>query len=323
MMKFRTEITLPPFPPEARIGYANHLLALGSCFADTVGERLRRARFACTVNPSGVLFNPASMARAIEAFASQQAVTPEELRFAPETGLWFHFGFHGSFSSCDRNAALEAMNRALQRGTEALHRADRLLLTFGTAWVYEHAGEIVANCHRRPAAEFVRRRLSVEEIVTTYERLLQGPLSGREIILTVSPVRHLGDGLAGNCTSKAVLRLAAEELSERHTNVHYFPAYEIVTDDLRDYRFYADDLIHPAPQAVEYIWEHFAEAVLDERARRLAPAAARIVAAAAHRPLHPDSQTYRDFCLKQLTAIATMPEINFSKEAAYFAHHVR
>lgn len=322
-MKFRTEISIAPFAPETRIGYNNHILALGSCFADTVGERLRRARFACTVNPSGVLFNPASIAQAIETFATERPVAQEELHLATETGLWFHFGFHGSFSSPDRNSALAAMNHARQLGTEALHRADRLLLTFGTAWVYEHAGEIVANCHRQPAAEFVRRRLTVEEIVATYEQLLRSILAGREIILTVSPVRHLGDGLAGNCASKAVLRLAAEELAERHANVHYFPAYEIVTDDLRDYRFYGDDLVHPSSQAVEYIWEHFAGAVLDERARQLAPAAARVVTAAAHRPLHADTPAFREFCLKQLATIATMPEIDFSEEAAYFAHHVR
>ena len=125
-----------------------------------------------------------------------------------------------------------------------------MILTFGTAWVYEHGGEIVTNCHRRPAAEFSRRRLSVEEIAETFAELLEGPLAGKQIILTVSPVRHVGDTLPGNAVSKAVLRLAAEELKQRFGCVEYFPAYEIVTDDLRDYRFYADDLVHPAPQAV-------------------------------------------------------------------------
>ena len=189
---------------------------------------------------------------------------------------------------------------------------------FGTAWVYEHDGAVVANCHRRPAAEFTRRRLGVDEIVTAFADLMAGPLGGREVILTVSPVRHLGDSLAGNAVSKAALRLAAEELAERFPDVHYFPAYEILNDDLRDYRFYADDLVHPAPQAVEYVWEKFSAAVLSEQARRLLPDVRHIVVAAAHRPRNPQSATYREFCRRRLEEIAALPQIDFRTEAEYF-----
>ena len=182
----------------------------------------------------------------------------------------------------------------------------------------EGEDDAVANCHRRPAAEFTRRRLGVDEIVTAFADLMAGPLGGREVILTVSPVRHLGDSLAGNAVSKAALRLAAEELAERFPDVHYFPAYEILNDDLRDYRFYADDLVHPSPQAVEYVWEKFSAAVLSEQARRLLPDVRHIVVAAAHRPRNPQSATYREFCRRRLEEIAALPQIDFRTEAEYF-----
>ena len=169
-------------------------------------------------------------------------MTRGELGFDGE--VWHHFGFHGDFSAPTADEALQKMNAARQTGADALRTADRIVLTFGTAWVYERQGEAVANCHRRPAAEFSRRRLSVEEIVETFAELIEGPLAGKQIILTVSPVRHTGDTLAGNAVSKATLRLAAEQLTERFKCSAYFPAFEILTDDLRDYRFYADDLVH-------------------------------------------------------------------------------
>ena len=232
--------------------------------------------------------------------------------------MWYHFGFHGDLSAPTAEEALARMNAARQAGAEALRTADRVILTFGTAWVYEHGGEVVANCHRRPAAEFSRRRLSVEEIAETFAELLEGPLAGKQIILTVSPVRHVGDTLPGNAVSKAVLRLAAEELKQRFGCVEYFPAYEIVTDDLRDYRFYADDLVHPAPQAVAYIWEKFAGTVLTDRARKLLPEVEAVVAAAAHRPRNPQGEAHRAFCRRQLERIAALPEVDFQSEAAGF-----
>ena len=315
-MKFRTEIEIEPFPPEARIGYGNRMLAVGSCFAEEMTARLRRLGFACTVNPSGVLFNPASVAAALRSYDADEPVGREELHEQDE--LRFHFGFHSSFAAADADEALARMNAARRAGAEALRKADRVLVTFGTAWVYEREGRIVANCHRRPASEFVRRRLSVGEIVADYDELLHTTLAGKQVLLTVSPVRHTADGLTGNCASKAVLRLAAEELAGRHDRIRYFPAYEILTDDLRDYRFYADDLVHPAPQAVEYVWEKFSAAVLSEQARRLLPDVRHIVVAAAHRPRNPQSATYREFCRRRLEEIAALPQIDFRTEAEYF-----
>ena len=313
-MKFRTEIEITSLG--VKIGYENRVLALGSCFAAHIARKLAGAKFRVAENPSGILFNPLSIAAAIRSYADPAPVTRGELGFDGE--VWHHFGFHGDFSAPTADEALQKMNAARQAGADALRTADRIVLTFGTAWVYERQGEAVANCHRRPAAEFSRRRLSVEEIVETFAELIEGPLAGKQIILTVSPVRHTGDTLAGNAVSKAALRLAAEELAERFPDVHYFPAYEILNDDLRDYRFYADDLVHPAPQAVEYVWEKFSAAVLSEQARRLLPDVRHIVVAAAHRPRNPQSATYREFCRRRLEEIAALPQIDFRTEAEYF-----
>ena len=311
-MKFRTEIETAPLG--VQIGYENRVLALGSCFAAHIARKLAGAKFRVTENPSGILFNPLSIAAAIRSYADPAPVTRGELGFDGE--VWYHFGFHGDFSAPTAEEALGRMNAARQAGADALRTADRVVLTFGTAWVYEHAGEAVANCHRRPAAEFARRRLSVEEIAETFAELIEGPLAG--IILTVSPVRHIGDSLAGNAVSKATLRLAAEQLTERFKCTAYFPAYEILTDDLRDYRFYADDLVHPAPQAVDYVWEKFAPAVLTDEALRLLPEAEAIVAAAAHRPRNPQGEAHRAFCRRCLERITALPEMDFQSETAHF-----
>lgn len=313
-MKFRTEIETSPLG--VQIGYENRVLTLGSCFAAHIAEKLAGAKFRVTANPSGILFNPLSIAAAIRSYASPTAVTHEELGY--DGDVWYHFGFHGDFSAPTAEEALGRMNAARQAGAEALRTSDRVILTFGTAWVYQREGEVVANCHRRPAAEFSRRRLSVGEIVGTFAELIEGPLAGKQIILTVSPVRHIGDTLAGNAVSKAALRLAAEELKQRFNCVEYFPAYEIVTDDLRDYRFYADDLAHPAPQAVAYIWEKFTATALTDRARNLLPEAEAIVAAAAHRPRNPQGEAHRALCRRQLERIAALPEMDFQSEAEYF-----
>ncbi|HIY13731.1 MAG TPA: GSCFA domain-containing protein [Candidatus Alistipes cottocaccae] len=313
-MKFRTEIE--PAPRSVRIGYDNRILTLGSCFAAHIAGRLAAAKFHVIENPSGILFNPLSIAAAIRSYALPAPVFREELEFDGE--MWYHFGFHGDFSAPTADEALRRMNAARQAGAAALRTADRVILTFGTAWVYEREGQIVANCHRRPAAEFTRRRLDVEEIVETIAALLEGPLAGKQILLTVSPVRHLGDGLEGNAVSKATLRLAVEELKQSFRCVDYFPAFEILTDDLRDYRFYAGDLVHPAPQAIAYVWEKFVQTALDDRARQLLPEVEAIVAAAAHRPRNPHGEAHRAFCRRQLERIEAIPEVDFQRESTLF-----
>ena len=321
-MKFRTEIDIAPLG--VKIGYGNRILALGSCFAEHIAGRLAEARFRIVTNPTGILFNPLSIAAALRSYADEAPVQHSELDFDGE--LWFHYGFHGSLSAASPDEALAAMNAARKAGAEALRRADRVLLTLGTAWVYEHNGQVVANCHRQPATEFVRRRLGVAEITGAFSALLAGPLAGKEVILTVSPVRHLGDGLSGNALSKSLLRVAVEQICQRHPKAEYFPSFEILNDELRDYRFYADDMTHPSDVAVDYIWQRFAEAAFDSPTRRAAEDAQRIVQAAEHRPFAPDSEQYRTFCRTMANRIealeAQYPTMDFADEKEYFASHI-
>lgn len=217
------------------------------------------------------------------------------------------------------------MNAALEEGSRALRKADYVIITFGTAWIYALANEperVVANCHKLPAQTFVRRRLTVAEIVARYDELFEGPLAGKHIIFTVSPVRHVKDGLAANTLSKAVLIEAVHAIVDSHANTDYFPAFEIVNDELRDYRFYADDMVHPSAVAVEYIWERFGQTVLTDRAREVAAAVEKIAVAMEHRPLRPGTLAHKKFLesmARQVTALAEQyPEVDFSEKLRYF-----
>lgn len=320
-MKFRTEIVPGPYP--FRLGYANRFLSLGSCFADEMARRLAQAKFSIEANPAGVMFNPASIARTLHRAVAGKAVAEAELRRSNE-GHWFHYGFHGSFCDADPARACAGMNDSLRRLAEWLAAADCVMVTFGTAWIYElrETGEPVANCHKQSNGLFRRRRLTVEEIVAQWSELLAGPLAGKRTIFTVSPVRHPGDGLEGNSLSKAILRVAVGELTASFSDACYFPAYETLVDDLRDYRFYADDLVHPSPQAVAYVWEKFRNALLTAEARDLSDEVLAALAAARHRPLHGRSEAYRAFtrtALERLERLQSLTGGDFSREKALLA----
>ena len=316
-MKFRTETDITPFTD--KIGYENRILALGSCFADNISEILRQAKFRIVSNPTGVLFNPASIAQTLHRFESGRKATADELR--ESGGRCFGYDFHGSLAAETPEKALENINAAIAAGHKALKECDRIIITFGTAWVYvlNETGQVVANCHKQPASLFTRRRMTVDETVGLFAPIIENLSAEKKIIFTVSPVRHLGDGADGNFLSKATLKLAIAELVERYENAYYFPAYEILNDDLRDYRFYADDLVHPSTQAIEYIREKFFAAALSEEAKRLLPRVEKIVAAAAHRPQNPDSDNYREFCRRTLEEIRALDGMDFTEEAALFA----
>lgn len=320
MMEFRTKVDVVPFG--WRIGHDAMGVSLGSCFAGNIAAKLKRAKFPVADNPFGVLFNPVSIADAVEVLAEGRGFTRDDLFY--DGDVWGSFAFHGSFSSPDAAQALGAMNRAAEEGRQALERAAYVIITFGTAWVYEHAetGRVVANCHRFPAATFRRRRLSVAEITERYDALVAGPLRGKRIILTVSPVRHAKDGFPENTLSKAVLIEAVHELVARHPDAEYFPAFEIVNDELRDYRFYGADMVHPSVVAVDYIWERFREAALTPRAAEAVGEIEKLAAAMEHRPLDPASASHARFLVSMLQRTEALsmryPEIDFSRELAYF-----
>ena len=313
-MRFRTEISFEPLAEG--IDHSAKIFALGSCFAESISERLARAKFSVTTNPFGVLFNPLPIASAIERLSDTRTFAVCDIREGKEG--FFSFDAHSSLDGKTQTEAFANLNKALAQGSTALHDAEWVILTFGTAWIYEREGKVVANCHKQPAKEFERRRLSVEEIVERYRPLFEGVLRDKKVILTVSPVRHLGDGLQENSVSKAILRLAVEELCTKYENAYYFPSYEILIDDLRDYRYYADDLAHPSKMAVDYVWERFCEYALTNKARELLPKIEQIISAAEHRPFNPESEAHRTFCRKMLEQANTFTEIDFEEEKRVF-----
>ena len=317
-MKFRTEIEVTPLAEG--LEYGAKIFALGSCFAENISERLRRAKFSIANNPFGVLFNPFSIANAIERLVDTRTFAVCDITAGKES--FFSFDAHSSLDGKTQTEAFGNLNKAVAQGAKSLAEAEWVILTFGTAWVYEHEGRVVANCHKQPASQFERRRLSVAEIVERYDRLFEGALHDKKVILTVSPVRHIGDGLQENSVSKATLRLAVEELVTKYENVHYFPSYEILIDDLRDYRYYADDLAHPSKMAVDYVWERFCDAVLADGAKVKLPLVEQIVAAAEHRPFNPNSEAHKTFCRKMLAKVESMPEIDFLLERSAFERYL-
>ena len=317
-MKFRTEIEVAPLAEG--LEYGAKIFALGSCFAENISERLKRAKFSIASNPFGILFNPASIAAAIDRLADARSFAVCDITAGKEG--YFSFDAHSSLDGKTHTEAFGNLNKAVAQGAKALAEADWVILTFGTAWVYEHEGRVVANCHKQPASQFERRRLSVAEIVERYSRLFEGILRDKRVILTVSPVRHIGDGLQENSVSKATLRLAVEELVAKYENAHYFPSYEILIDDLRDYRYYADDLAHPSNMAVDYVWERFCDVVLTDAAKAKLSQVEQIVAAAEHRPFNPESEAHKAFCRKMLAKMESMPEMDFTLEKSMFERYL-
>ncbi len=257
-MKLQTIVDIKP--SEWKIGYEDKILLLGSCFSDEIGAQMQQRYMQVTCNPFGTLYNPLSIAQAInlQIFNSSNCKLP----LVEYDGLWHSMAHHGSFSRSTKEEAEEAVNESIVAMQKALNEATVVIVTFGTAWVYEMNGDVVGNCHKLPEKLFTRRRLSVEEIVAAWRPILE-QYKDKHWIFTVSPIRHIKDGLHENQLSKATLLMAVEELGNTENRVQnterisYFPSYEILLDELRDYRFYADDLVHPSSLAVSYIWERF------------------------------------------------------------------
>ncbi len=303
-MKFRTEIAITP--AASKIDHSHHLLSVGSCFAESVSRGLVEWGIPTLINPLGVMFNPLSIERCVERVVRGELVELHELVRRGEE--WCSLDAHGSFDGPRPQEVVRRINRSIEGARRHLKQTEWVIITLGTAWVYEREGRVVANCHKLPAREFVRRRLSVEEVVASLERTLELLGPERKVVLTVSPVRHLGDGLEGNAISKATLRLAVEEVVGRHPSVTYFPAYEILTDDLRDYRFYADDMVHPSGVAVEYVWSRFGDSFFTPATRAKGEEFVTLAKGRQHRPLHPESADYLRFRQSMASRAARLVE---------------
>lgn len=294
----------------------------GSCFSENISAKLRRAKFNVESNPFGIMFNPLSIAEMFSSLASGREFSAADV--VTDGNLWFSYAHHGSFSDVSLDILLSNLNEAARQGRKALDGADTVIITFGTAWIYrlKASGEVVANCHKQPMSEFARERLTVDTITECYSTLLNGVLRNKTVIFTLSPVRHLKDGFEENSLSKAILRTAIGGLAERYDNVRYFPAYEMVNDDLRDYRFYADDMLHPSQRAVEYIWEKFKAWALDDATQGVLPQIDKLALAMEHRVLNEKSEANGKFFDKMSAFAAelqkTLPGVDFSVEEKYF-----
>ena len=287
-LKLHTEVEVSPL--ERRFGSDARLFAIGSCFAAEIGERLGQSGFDIALNPFGTLYNPASIAAAVQRLKTCTLFTENEVIFSEPLGRYNSFWHHTKFSSQTVEGFLSGANAALQSASDAFAKAEVCLVTLGTAWVFRHlaTGQIVANCNKVPAKEFRRERLSVEETVALLSDMISAN-PGKEWIFTVSPIRHLADGAYGNSLSKATLLLATEQLVKTFENVHYFPAFEIMMDELRDYRFYADNMTHPSVQAAELIFMRFMEYAFSAEAVEAAQRARKEYRRRQHRPLWEDT----------------------------------
>lgn len=323
MQNYQTSVPLPEYP--FRVSYQDHVLSLGSCFAENIGRRLADYHFYSLLNPYGILYNPISIAQGLQRLLQDAPFQQNDL--LEHQGLWHSLFHHGAFSHPDREEALAGINAAYRRAQGFLLTANRLVLTMGTAFVYVYrpSGEVAANCHKLPASAFERRRLHPRDVIAALEPVLY-ELKNRqpelEVILTVSPVRHIRDGLPENQRSKAALLLACGEFCQQLPFVHYFPSYEIMMDELRDYRFYAPDLIHPSEVAVEHIWHRFGQAFFDDDTRQLMQRIGKVVAASRHRPFHPQSEPHQQFLRQQLEIVAQLerdfPFLNMNTEREVF-----
>ena len=322
MKTFRT--VFPARPATFPIRHGDRLLLAGSCFTEHIGARLAAGKFRPLLNPHGIAYNPVSIARCLTTLLAPE---PAEWPLFRHQGLWHSWEHHGVFSQPDPDVARAGIRQTREEARTFLSATPRLLLTLGTADVFElqESGQVVANCHKAPAAWFVQRRLPVDETTTVLADALQQlktQLPDLRVVLTVSPVRHLRAGFVDNQRSKAVLALACAELCARFDFVEYFPAYELLLDDLRDYRFYAADMIHPNEVAIDYIWEYFAAAFFPPETQRLLAQIGKIRSAAGHRPFNPETAEHRAFAQAQVEKIEALlldePGLDFGEELAKF-----
>ena len=303
-MILQTEIKIQPL--EQTISYGDGLLFLGSCFADEVGGICRGLGFNALVNPFGVLYNPASITQSVERLHSGNPFCHEEVVQVGE-GQYCTFSHNTAFWNRSEDALLEQVNQSLAEAHTHFLKSKWIIVSLGTSWVFQdkETHKVVSNCHKLPAARFERIFMPVEQSVQYLSEIIQQHPEKR-FIFTVSPLRHMKDGLHENQLSKAALLLAVDQVCKQFDNAHYFPAYEILMDELRDYRFYKEDMVHPTEQAVRYIWERFTDFAIDPSEKLAMKAAAELRQMLQHRPLFPESEAYKKFELQKEKKISEL-----------------
>ncbi|WP_298650789.1 GSCFA domain-containing protein [uncultured Proteiniphilum sp.] len=319
-MNFRTTIEIPA--SDIRIDHSTRLMLFGSCFAENIGGKLLQYKFQVDMNPFGILYNPLSVAAALRRLLSAVPFSEADLVF--HNGLYHSFMHHGHFSAPDKDTCLHNISERFERAAGSIRETDLFLITFGSAYAYKwrENGEITGNCHKFPARLFHRVRLSVDEITEEWGKLITTLTTihpNIKLLFTVSPVRHWKEGAHDNQVSKSILHLAIDNLQHLfEENVRYFPAYEVMIDELRDYRFYGEDMIHPSPVAVDYIWQLFGNTFFSAGTRKINEEWEQIRKAIDHHPLHPGTEAHGAFIEDTLRKLARFtqkyPEISWDEE---------
>ncbi|MBI1767087.1 MAG: GSCFA domain-containing protein [Bacteroidetes bacterium] len=314
MKDFRTELI--PSISHSPIGLMDKIFTIGSCFADEIGNQLKESKFTISNNPFGTIYNPVSIHRLL--LLGLKKSFPGQESYSQNEDIYFNYHFHSSFSSLNRGDLESKIQNSILESNSFLKTADRIIITYGTAFVYrlKSSNEIVANCHKMPSTGFEKLLLTEPDILKSFEELytnLRSVNSSVKIILTVSPVRHLKDTLELNSISKSILRVTCHSIVNKFPDVEYFPAYEILLDDLRDYRFYKTDRLHPTEEGVEYIWEKFITAYFDAPERKFINEWQKIKKDLAHKPFQPQSESHQKFLketLKKLDQLKQTFDLN-------------
>jgi hypothetical protein len=296
-MEFRT--TVKTGENRSWLHHSDNVVLLGSCFSESIGSRMQGAFIHATINPFGTLYNPMSIARGVDRLIANEPIAGKDLFM--QGGVWNSYDFHSRHSLPDKQVTIDHMSKCIEEGHKALKEAQLLTVTLGTSLIYrlKATGEVVANCHKVPQHEFDRKMASVNDMAQVLDAMLAKLHEFNpelHIIMTVSPIRHIADGLDTNSLSKAALRIAIHEAISPHRDYcDYFPAYEIMLDDLRDYRFYGSDMVHPSDVAVEYIWQVFQGAYLDDRSALAVARCERVHKRIQHRPMSANRETVQRF----------------------------
>ncbi|WP_268124045.1 GSCFA domain-containing protein [Roseivirga pacifica] len=313
---FRTPIA--PFNSRFKINHKNSLLAIGSCFSETIGSRLKNNKFDIAINPYGTLFNPLSIFNVLE-MGLTESMLPEHT-IVKQNDVFLSHSLHSSIKAESVKALQEQVQQTNASVSARLKTADVLILTLGSAWVYEMktTDQLVANCHKVPQKQFNKRLLNIEEVVAAFfdiKEQIEAVNPKIQFVFTVSPVRHTKDTLPLNAVSKSTLRLICHYLEEMAENVSYYPSFEIMMDDLRDYRFFEKDMIHPNEQAIDYIWEHFGNAFFTKQTQTLIKKWAKLQQALSHKPFNPESASHQKFVQKTIQKLeAISGNLPVSKE---------
>lgn len=320
-MNFHLEFSPKPF--NTKIVHQDNLFLIGSCFTENIGSKFKQHKFSVLENPNGILFNPVSISKSITSYIQNKQYAKEDLFY--ENELWNSWEHHTRFSDVDMDICLHRINASQQQAHQFLKTADWVFITLGSAFVYELENKVVvANCHKVPTDKFNKKLLNVEEVLAVLDNVIHRIFMLNptiKIMFTVSPVRHLRDGFVENNRSKAVLIQAVHHLVNKFNKLFYFPAYELVIDDLRDYRFYAEDLVHPNYAATNYVWDKLVDCCIDENTIQLMKQLNEINAAVNHKSFNPTTEAHKKFIDTTINKINTIkklhPHIDFSNDESY------